>query len=279
LRTFSPGIALTIARKETPARSRSNVTASAQYDANDWPAVVTTSTVPAQAQASLAPGDPSSRYKLIVDIQQQLKRLGCYYGRIDGSWGVGSKDAMKFFMDRVNAALPLEQPDYVLLTLLQAQSGRTCDECPAGQIPAAGGRCVPQAIYAQTRNDAPQAAAAAKETLPWKAVGAAQPATRPLFTPVPTSVVSSEPLPGRMAIGGPKALPPVDSLDAQPMDAGVASVSPGTATAALVQPGVAIAPVAAPAKPPKSRPSRSSLHYDGPGTPRYNLMLSLGGVY
>jgi hypothetical protein len=63
------------------------------------------------------------------------------------------------------------------------------------------------------------------------------------------------------------------------MDAGVASVSPGTATAALVQPGVAIAPVAAPAKPPKSRPSRSSLHYDGPGTPRYNLMLSLGGVY
>jgi peptidoglycan hydrolase-like protein with peptidoglycan-binding domain len=109
-----------------------------------------------------------------VDIQQQLKRLGCYYGRIDGSWGVGSKDAMKFFMDRVNAALPLEQPDYVLLTLLQAQSGRTCDECPAGQIPAAGGRCVPQAIYAQTRNDAPQAAAAGNPALEGRWSGAAR---------------------------------------------------------------------------------------------------------
>jgi hypothetical protein len=297
LHSFAPAIPLTtFARREAPAQApsasvkvvRAPATATQDDAAEPWHTAVTAANAPAQTQpASLEPGDPESRYKLIVEIQQQLKRVGCYYGRTDGSWGAGTKEAMMSFTDRVNAALPIEQPDYVLLTLLQAQSGRTCDECPAGQAYSAG-RCVPQAIIAQTRRkDEAQAGTPTtptKEVLPWKAAGsAAAPSARPLFTPVPTSVVSTEPLPGRMAIGAPKALPPVDSGSAEPVAVGAGQQ--GVATAALDQSAAQSPPLGSSASAaPKRRPTGNSYNKrssreDGPGTPRYNLLLSLGGAY
>ena len=56
---------------------------------------------------------------------------------------------MKAFMDRVNATLPTEEPDYILLSLVQAARDKVCGAaCPAGQGLADGGRCVPNAILA-----------------------------------------------------------------------------------------------------------------------------------
>jgi hypothetical protein len=98
---------------------------------------------------------------------------------------------------------------------------------------------------------------------------------KPLFTPLPTSVVSTEPLPGRMAIGGPAALPPVNTEYAPPAVAATDAGQAVTTTAAAdVDPAVSSP---APSKPTKTYKKRR--RYDGPGTPRYNLMLSLGGVY
>lgn len=289
LRSFSPAIALVMpARRKTPARALSVAKAEpapvAPAPTTNNRAQIGWQTVVASQSASLAPADPDARYKLVLDIQQQLRRVGCYYGRIDGSWGAGTKYAMKEFTDRVNAALPLDEPDYLLLTLIQTHSEKTCGACPAGQSLSAGGRCVPQPITAQAkRANEPQVAAAQKEVLPWKtgAGATAQPGVQPLFKPVPTSVVSSEPLPGRMAIGGPKALPPVDAQTSQPVVAGTVTGPDGVATAALDPNGVAPKPVTAPTS--KSRSSSSGnprpRRRDGPGSPRYNLMLSLGGVY
>jgi hypothetical protein len=45
----------------------------------------------------LRPRYSDTRYKLVLDIQQQLKRVGCYWGRLDGLWGLATKDAMKEF--------------------------------------------------------------------------------------------------------------------------------------------------------------------------------------
>jgi hypothetical protein len=221
---------------------------------------------------SLEPTSPESRYRLVIDIQQQLKRVGCYWGRADGSWGPGTKDAMQSFMTRVNAALPYDSPDYVLLTLLKSQSGEVCGACPADQVLLPGGRCVPQTTvaYGQPNTD-PTAAIATNETLPWQAAGAAP--NKPVFTPLPNSVVSTEPLPGRMAIGGPAALPPVNSVYAPPAVAATEPGQPGVT--AVAAPPDETAP--APSKPTKI--SKKRRRYDGPGTPRYNLMLSLGGVY
>ncbi|MEE8308778.1 MAG: hypothetical protein V3R34_00105, partial [Hyphomicrobium sp.] len=93
--------------------------------------------------ASLKPKDSTSRYKLVVEIQRKLKKRGCYWGRIDGSWGAGSKYAMQEFIDRINATLPIEQPDYLLLTLLQANGDKTCGACHSGHTATVGGSCVP----------------------------------------------------------------------------------------------------------------------------------------
>jgi len=214
---------------------------------------------------SLEPTSPESRYQLVVDLQQQLRRIGCYYGRIDGDWGPGSKDAMQTFMTHVNASLPSDKPDYLLLSLLKAQSGKVCGTSEPRTTIAYG----QQASIATT---------APKEVLPWhRAAPATEPAAKPLFTPLPTSVVSSEPLPGRMAIGGPKALPPVNSVYAPPTAGG--ATQPAVTTAA-VEPGEApIASGSAAPRPSQSYQTRSRHREDGPGTPRYNLLLSLGGAY
>jgi hypothetical protein len=272
-RSFAPDVSLAAI-----AHNRRQATAAQSAAPNGWPAGVSLAAANAQGQPTLTPSNPDSRYKLVVDIQRELKRVGCYYGRLNGSWGDASKYAVKDFMDRVNAALPIEQPDYVLLTLLQAQSGKTCGECPVGQMATAGGRCVPQANYAQTQQPGAwpttttAAATPAPDPLPWKASGSAQ----PLFKPVASSVISSEPLPGRMAIGGPRELPPVDSASTVIIDANGNPVPPADAAASTA----ALAPAAPPAATPsKSRPTKSARRREGPGTPRYNLLLSLGGVY
>lgn len=290
VRSFSPpGIALaTMAQLEVSVPTRAGSIkmvsppplAGLQSNApSGWQTVVAMSpSSPASQRTSLAPRDPDSRYKLVLDIQQNLKRLGCYYGRIDGSWGAGSKEAMKSFTDSVNATLPIEEPDYLLLTLLQANSGKTCGACPAGLQMSAGGRCVPQTVIAQTRrNDGSQSGA----DLPWKATvtAAAQRQAKPLFTPVATSVVSSQPLPGRMAIGGPKALPPVDYVYTPPGEGASPEGSPIATAAenAALPPAADVASRSAP--PTRRSSSKRSYRSDGPGTPRYNLLLSLGGVY
>ena len=145
--------------------------------------------------ASLDPTDPESRYKLVVDIQQQLKRVGCYWGRTNGAWNNNTREAMHSFTANTNAALPVDKPDYLLLSLLKSHNGRSC------------GTPETTTVAAPPRGKNEAVAAAQPEVLPWKAGPAAQSGTR-LYTPLPNSVVSAEPLPGRMAIGGPRDLPP-----------------------------------------------------------------------
>jgi hypothetical protein len=130
--------------------------------------------------------------------------------------------------------------------------------------------------------------------LPWEAapdVGAA--VGQPLLKPVAITVASTEPLPGHMAIGGPIPTSSEVQQSAPPVTPGAAAALSGTVTAAL-DPSVAKSPVftAAPkAKRSSSRSDRRRVNPDhrrrfagdyrgtGPGTPRHNLLLSLGGLY
>lgn len=268
--SFSPALTLTPSRNKqrvaavaAPAAPTLTPAAKVESIAN-WQ----TNVVPTGPSGSLEPTDPESRYKLVVDIQQQLKRVGCYWGRVNGAWNANTREAMRDFTTRANAALPVDKPDYLLLTLLKSHNGRSC------------GANEPT-VAAQPRGKGEAAVAAtAPEVLPWKANGA-QPATR-LYTPLPTSVVSTEPLPGRMAIGAPKDFPPVTQQE--PLIPGTtAPTTPGTATAALEPGATAPAAVSPPhavtPRPPRQAKKSGSFRRPAPGTPRYNLMLSLGGVY
>lgn len=60
------------------------------------------------------------------EIQRELKRVGCYGGEMNGRWNTQSRLAMKAFMDQINAKLPVDRPDYVLLRLAQGHQGPAC---------------------------------------------------------------------------------------------------------------------------------------------------------
>jgi hypothetical protein len=99
---------------------------------------------------SSKPNSEEQRRSLVLDLQNELKRVGCFDGEPDGHWGATSKRAMAAFTDRVNASLPFEQPDFILLTLVQGHAGRACGKtCPSGQGLADNGRCIPNSILAR----------------------------------------------------------------------------------------------------------------------------------
>jgi len=61
-----------------------------------------------------------------------------------------TRRAMAAFMERVNASLPLDQPDYILLALVKGHTGIACGaECPTVQVAAANGQFLPQAVVAR----------------------------------------------------------------------------------------------------------------------------------
>jgi hypothetical protein len=137
------------------------------------------------------------REGLTREIQRELKRVGCYGGAITGAWSPAVRRAMKAFTDRANATLPVEQPDQILLALVQNNQRVTCSaSCPPGQAVGGDGRCLPGPLV--VRNKKPTAPA--KEPIP------ALPAPQtPDDTNGPTPAPAAHPT-GRMSLAGP---PPV----------------------------------------------------------------------
>lgn len=135
------------------------------------------------ADGSAIDQEPLSGYELVRALQAELQRVGCYEGAIDGIWGPMSRKAMSGFTNRVNASLPVREPDNILYRMVQAFEGQACGSCPSGRANDEG-RCVPTQVVSRDGE---------------AGEGAGQ------YRP--------EPLPGRMAIGGPlEAVDAGDSL-------------------------------------------------------------------
>ncbi|MEO1711220.1 MAG: hypothetical protein AAFR70_13230, partial [Pseudomonadota bacterium] len=76
--------------------------------------------------ASVRPGDRAARSNLVGDIQRELSRVGCYRGRISRRWTKRTRRAMDRFIASVNARLPTNKPDFILLALLRGQPDQAC---------------------------------------------------------------------------------------------------------------------------------------------------------
>jgi hypothetical protein len=180
-----------VAEVNTNSRRWATVTTAPSEDAA--PARRVTAAAPSSKRLSSAkPGDDEARLQLVRDIQYELKRAGCYDGEIHGHWSNTTKGAMKTFTDRVNAALPVEEPDYILLTLVQNQARPACKGEP------------PRATVAQQQprgQHKPTASELATST-PHASAPAQTPAAN---TDANQGNLAREPLPGRMAIGAPIA--------------------------------------------------------------------------
>ena len=116
------------------------------------PTVVTMTESPVKHPVVLGqPLVPHGRDAIGRQLQKELKRVGCYSGELNGVWTTSTRRAMQAFTDRVNAVLPIDQPDAILLALVQAHSGKVCGApCPAAQGLSRDAQCVPNPILAMT---------------------------------------------------------------------------------------------------------------------------------
>jgi hypothetical protein len=120
---------------------------------------------PPAPTAATRPVDPTDRAALARALQRELKRVGCYHGEITGVWTTSSRMAMKTFNERVNATLPVDTPDPVLLSLVQGHRDRACSAvCPAGQAAVESGACVPAAVAAKAGKTPPDTKSEAEKT-------------------------------------------------------------------------------------------------------------------
>jgi hypothetical protein len=107
-------------------------------------------TLPSRAllASSGAPSDLGhlSHFAIAREAQEELRRLGCYEGESSGIWTPSSRLAAQRFVDRVNAKLPADKPDEILLALLRDQSGAICGQCQRDEARDPSGRCMPTAL-------------------------------------------------------------------------------------------------------------------------------------
>lgn len=165
-------------------------------------------------------GQPHDRASLTRDLQRQLKRVGCYSGSISGVWSPLTRQAMKEFIDQVNATLPVSEPDQILLAMLQSHQEKACGQgCRAGQSLSDNGHCLPSEIVARDparqrpgiRALTAHQAAAPREV---RGTGPAAPAAESAIDP-------QQPMTGRMSLAGPRlqgeiALSPTDIQAVRP---------------------------------------------------------------
>jgi hypothetical protein len=228
-------------------------------------------------QTSSKPVGDEARLTLVRDIQRELIRVGCYAGDADGQWGGASKRAIGSFTDRVNASLPVEEPDFILLTLLQGHKGQACGaSCPAGQgmatQGASQGRCVPNAILAQSGKPSGERT---RPVTPRDQVAKDQAVKTPSAQDKPNndqqSAVSVATAWAATVKPEPTTTPPVDAKAADPKIAALAQTPPPSVTALAAKPleqlaALPSAVVATPAEPkfaPAPLPGRMTI--GGPG--------------
>src|SRR5262245_31237699 len=139
---IAPDAAAAVKRRPSPSAAKT-----------DPPEAMPTGKLPPRIPVALrspSSSAPPDTFTLTREIQLQLKRVGCYDGTIDGVWSPTVIRSMKAFADHVNALLPVEHPDIILLALVENHRDSACGmSCPAGQARAEDGRCLPQALMAR----------------------------------------------------------------------------------------------------------------------------------
>jgi len=142
---------------------------------------------------------PKDREILTRELQKELRRVGCYEGDISGNWSQSTRRAMKTFIERMNARLPIEEPNAVLYALVKGQHELVCGKsCSYGEVQSADGRCVVLLAHIKSKT-APSATTAVEKPVVGGSAGTMPQLTEPS-------------LEGRMALAGPSARPAVGTV-------------------------------------------------------------------
>lgn len=208
-RILQPSLSVAVAAGASQSAQPAQAVAPAP---STWSTVVTTDQQEQNRKQTAKLGDAATNAQLARDIQTQLQRVGCYGGEITGTWTPQTKTAMSAFMDRVNATLPVDEPDYILLMLVQGHKSQACSaECKSGEVAVEGGRCLPKAVVAQNARKTQRAAEAKVASLNKSGtskthitVASNEPKPRPVVETPQKPLVAQ---PKALAAAGPEVLP------------------------------------------------------------------------
>jgi hypothetical protein len=129
----------------------------------------------ASGPEAIAPDDVGA---LARALQRELKRVGCYNGEVSGAWTMSSRLAMKTFLEHVNAALPVDKPDPVLLSLVQGHRERVC--APGTVTAATVKEAPPDATKDEAKADAGKTGTAAAASAAAAVAASGKPDVKPL---------------------------------------------------------------------------------------------------
>jgi hypothetical protein len=194
---------------------------------------------------------PKDRDTLTRELQKELRRVGCYEGELNGAWTPLTRRAMKAFTDRINATLPVEEPDAILYTMVQSQQDKVCGKpCPVGQGLSEDGRCLPSAILAKAIKKTPATAIA---QLPKAAAPLPAEKPAPVITGWSTTSRAAAPTPPLAPPPVLAAAPPATPLGPAPTEGRMALAGPADeATPVAALPPTVPVPAAKPVKPPRA---------------------------
>lgn len=135
----------------------------------------------------------ADQVSVVRAVQQQLKRAGCYSGRVNGVWSPATRKAMAAFTSVVNASLPVNRADPVLLVLIESNPGASCTrDCAKDGGSACGSPAAAPPVNAP--NVKPQVASLDED----RAAGSAGNAVEDdadATAPTPTAVAPAESVP------------------------------------------------------------------------------------
>jgi hypothetical protein len=193
-----------------PSKSNAPAAASASRP-NTYAAVTRFPSTPKAPLRTGAAAPPLDRAGLTKALLVELKRVGCYGGPIGPVWTSAARKSMKAFTEYANATLPVDQPDHILLAMVQSHAGLACGQtCAAGSTRGLDGHCKPASpIAAKSHKHAPGAASGAAK------LGVIGKARAPAEVP-PVAADTSATLPmGRMSLAGPNSAPAAVDREAE----------------------------------------------------------------
>lgn len=185
------------------------------------------------AAVSVPQKSDSSQPDLARALQRELKRVGCYAGEVDGDWGPGSRRALHAFIERMNSAIPADEPELIHLTLVRGYPGNACRTITPNQpsvLPTAQtGGLITAARPTPVSGPAISAARPTAAPVSAPSVARAAPTTTIIAEPVENATVTGTlrpaPFEGRMAVGaivvGAPVQPPQDAAAGDPSAAPV----------------------------------------------------------
>ncbi|MBL4926770.1 caspase family protein [Tabrizicola sp. KVB23] len=91
---------------------------------------------PRIAGSDVAPGGVALPENLPEGVQQELKRVGCYSGKVDGDWGNGSRRALGRYFDAVKSDSKETEPTAEVFVALTKAAEKTCKPQPVAAKPA-----------------------------------------------------------------------------------------------------------------------------------------------